>query len=139
LEKDLKPAPLTIRFTARSPGSNKSQGIPVGVHLEPRRKASGRGLPMRNSPSNRNRLRTEQKYHVTFDKNFFPKRILLERTKWSYHPPFVGAIKSLEFYQDPRDPAFAGGATLEFTHRVDHVRWKITSPSPYRRFERFRR
>ena len=123
LEKDLKPAPLTIRFSgsvARLEQIGKE--VPSGIHLEPA--AEGKWSwtsdaqltfkPKRDWPAG-------QKYRVTFEKNFFPKRILLEREAVEVTTPlFSDVVQEIEFYQDPKDPAIRQVvATLAFTHSVD--------------------
>jgi len=75
-------------------------------------------------------LAGEQKYHVTFDKILSKTHPARAGRSGVDHPPFVGAIKSLEFYQD-RGPAIRQVvATLEFTHRVDHVALENHIASP---------
>jgi alpha-2-macroglobulin len=125
LEKDIKPASLVVRFSgsvARLEQIGKE--VSSGVHLDPA--ADGKWSWTSDSQLTfkpKNDWPADQKYRVTFEKNFFPKRILLERDAVELTtPPFVGAIKSLEFYQDPRDPAIRQVvATLEFSHRVDRA------------------
>jgi uncharacterized protein YfaS (alpha-2-macroglobulin family) len=125
LDKDIKPASLVVRFSgsvARLEQIGKE--VSSGVHLEPA--ADGKWSWTSDSQLTfkpKNDWPADQKYRVNFEKNFFPKRILLERDAVELTtPPFVGAIKSLEFYQDPRDPAIRQVvATLEFSHRVDRA------------------
>ena len=63
----------------------------------------------------------EQKYRVRFDQAFFPKHVLLQRYEIELTtPPFADAIKKIEFYQDPQNPAVRQVvSTLEFTHSDD--------------------
>src|SRR4030095_16127713 len=119
------PASLVVRFSASVARLEQvGKEVSRGVHLEPA--ADGKWSWTSDSQLTfkpKNDWPADQKYRVTFEKNFFPKRILLERDAVELTtPPFVGAIKSLEFYQDPRDPAIRQVvATLEFTHRVDRA------------------
>jgi len=123
LEKDLKPAPLNIRFSgsvARLEQVGKE--VPSAVHLEPAAEGKWSWIsdaqltfkPKKDWPA-------EQKYRVTFEKNFFPKRILLEHEEVEVTtPPFSGVVQEIQFYQDPKDPAIRQVvATLAFTHSVD--------------------
>src|ERR1041385_2620069 len=123
LEKDLKPAPLTIRFSgsvARLEQIGKE--VPRGVHLEPAAEGKWSWIsdaqltfkPKKDWPA-------EQKYRVSFEKNFLPKRILLEHKEVEVTtPPFSGVVQEIQFYQDPKDPAIRQVvATLAFTHSVD--------------------
>ncbi|MBA3962859.1 MAG: alpha-2-macroglobulin [Chthoniobacterales bacterium] len=125
LEKELKPAPLTIRFSG-SVAKLEQVGKVVnsGVHLEP--SAEGKWSwtsdsaltfkPKRDWPA-------DQKYRVTFEKTFFPHHIHLERDNVELTTPsFTGTIKEIEFYQDPKTPAIRQVvATLEFSHSVDRA------------------
>jgi hypothetical protein len=123
LEKDLKPAPLHIRFSASVARLEQiGKEVSSGVHLEPA--AEGKWSwtsdaqltfkPKHDWPA-------EQKYRVTFEQNFFPKRILLEHDEVEVTtPPFSDVVQEIEFYQDPKDPAVRQVvATLAFTHSVD--------------------
>src|SRR4029077_15884765 len=47
----------------------------------------------------------DQKFRVIFDKNFFPRHVLMERLAYETRtPPFSIAVKELEIYQDPTNP-----------------------------------
>ena len=63
----------------------------------------------------------DQEFQIIFDRKFFPRHVLMERLTYRAHtPPFTIAIKQLEFYQDPIDPAKRQvTATLELTHAVE--------------------
>jgi uncharacterized protein YfaS (alpha-2-macroglobulin family) len=63
----------------------------------------------------------DQKFRVIFDKNFFPRHVLMERLAYETRtPPFSVKIKELEIYQDPTNAARRDiSATLELTHAVD--------------------
>ncbi|HXA09697.1 MAG TPA: Ig-like domain-containing protein, partial [Chthoniobacterales bacterium] len=123
LEKDLKPAPLHVRFSASVARLEQiGKEVSRGVHLDPN--AEGKWSwtsdaeltfkPKQDWPA-------EQKFRVTFEKNFFPRRILLEREEVEVTtPPFTDVVQEIQFYQDPKDPAIRQVvATLAFTHRVD--------------------
>ncbi len=79
----------------------------------------------------------DQKFRVIFDKNFFPRHVLMERLAYETRtPPFSIAIKELEIYQDPTNPTRREiSATLELTHAVDpgelerHVQLKMVGGS----------
>ena len=124
LEKELKPAPLNIRFSgsvARLEQIGKE--VPHGVHLEPA--AEGKWSWISDAQLTfkpKNDWPAEQKYRVTFEKDFLPKRILLEREEVEVTTPaFSGVVQEIQFYQDPKDPANRQVvATLAFTHSVDH-------------------
>ncbi|MBA3650983.1 MAG: hypothetical protein H0W66_05770, partial [Chthoniobacterales bacterium] len=123
LEKELKPAPLIVRFSASVARLEQiGKVVAHGVHLEPATEGEWKWTtdvqltfkPKRDWPAN-------QKYRVTFEKNFFPKRILLERDEVTLTTPaFSDVVQEIEFYQDPKDPAIRQVvATLAFTHSVD--------------------
>ena len=63
----------------------------------------------------------DQKFRVIFDKNFFPRHVLMERLAYETRtPPFSATVKDLEIYQDPTNPTRREiSATLELTHAVD--------------------
>src|SRR5438094_1135486 len=63
----------------------------------------------------------DQKFRVIFDKNFFPRHVLMERLAYETRtPPFSVTIRELEIYQDPTNPTRREiSATLELTHAVD--------------------
>ena len=63
----------------------------------------------------------DQKFRVIFDKNFFPRHVLMERLAYETRtPPFSITVKELEIYQDPTNPTRREiSATLELTHAVD--------------------
>src|SRR6059058_5418953 len=79
----------------------------------------------------------DQKFRVIFDKNFFPRHVLMERLAYETHtPPFSITIKELEIYQDPTNATRREiSATLELTHAVDpgelerHVQLTLTGGS----------
>ena len=125
LEKKLKPAPLLVRFSgsvARLEQINKV--VTSGVHLDPATEGEWKWTtdsqltfrPKHDWPA-------EQKYRVTFEKDFFPKRILLERDEVTLTTPaFSDVVQKIEFYQNPKDPAIRQVvATLSFTHSVNRT------------------
>ncbi len=59
----------------------------------------------------------DQKFRVIFDKNFFPRHVLMERLAYETStPPFSVTIRELEIYQDPTNPTRREiSATLELT------------------------
>ena len=63
----------------------------------------------------------DQKFRVIFDKNFFPRHVLMDHLAYETRtPPFSVSIKQLEIYQDPTNATRRDiSATLELTHAVD--------------------
>ncbi|MDQ3198221.1 MAG: hypothetical protein M3Q46_03365, partial [Verrucomicrobiota bacterium] len=123
LEKELKPAPLIVRFSGSVARLEQiGKVVASGVHLEPATEGEWKWTtdaqltfkPKHDWPA-------DQKYRVTFEKNFFPKRILLERDEVSLTTPaFSDVVQEIDFYQNPKDPAVRQVvATLAFTHSVD--------------------
>ena len=123
LEKELHPAALIVRFgssAARLEDLRKPNA--PGVRIEPAldgvwRWNNDRCLafrPARDWPA-------DTKFRVVFDKQFFPRHVLLDHYEIETKTPdFVATMKSLEFYQNPQEPAVKQVvATLEFTHSVD--------------------
>ena len=124
LEKELKPAPLNIRFSGSvAPLQQIGKEVPRGVHFEPA--AEGKWSWISDAQLTfkpKNDWPADQKYRVTFEKGFLPKRILLEREDVEVTTPaFSGVVQEIQFYQDPKDPETRQVvATLAFTHSVDH-------------------
>ena len=124
LEKELKPAPLNIRFSgsvARLEQIGKK--VPRGVRLEPAVEGEWSWISdAQLTFKPKNDWPAEQKYRVSFEKGFLPKRILLEREEVEVTTPaFSGVVQEIQFYQDPKDPETRQVvATLAFTHSVDH-------------------
>ncbi len=122
LEKELKPAPLEIRFSGSVARLDQlGKEVREGIRLEP-------ALPGRWSWISDSRLAfqpatdwpADQKYRINFAKTLFPKQVLLDRYALEVATPaFRGSVSEIEFYQDPRDPAVHQVvATLEFSHSV---------------------
>lgn len=125
LEKELKFPPLEIVFSdsvAQLEDLNKP--LHHGVQLQPAVegqwswRSDSRLIfqPKQDWPA-------DTKYRIVFDKKFFPRHLLFERLTWEAQtPPFEIAVKQLEFYQNPIDPAERQvTATLELTHAVAPV------------------
>ncbi len=123
LEKDLKPAPMIVRFSGSVARLEQvGKVVTSGVHLDPATEGAWKWTtdaqltfkPKHDWPA-------EQRYRITFEKNFFPKRILLERDEVSLTTPsFSDVVQAIEFYQNPKDPAIRQVvATIAFTHSVD--------------------
>jgi hypothetical protein len=123
LEKELKFPPLVLNFSesaARVEDLHKPSL--QGVALEPHMNGAWHWgtddklifQPTEDWPADR-------KFRIVFDKKFFPRQVLMERFVYETNtPPFAIAIKQLEFYQDPIDPAKRQvTATLELTHAVE--------------------
>ena len=60
----------------------------------------------------------DQKFRITFDKNFFPRQVLMESLVCEARTPrFTIVIRQLELYQDPTNPKQRQvTATLELSH-----------------------
>ena len=125
LEKELKPAPLEIRFSSSVARLDQlGKEVRDDVRLEP-------ALAGRWSWASDSRLTfqpandwpAEQKYRISFAKKLFPKQVLLDRYAVEVTtPPFRGSVSAIELYQDPRDPAIHQvAATLEFSHSVSRI------------------
>ncbi|HEY3659729.1 MAG TPA: alpha-2-macroglobulin [Candidatus Udaeobacter sp.] len=79
----------------------------------------------------------DQKFGVAFERNFFPRHVLMERLAYETRtPPFAVTIKELEIYQDPTNPTRREiSATLGLTHAMDpgelerHVQLKMVGGS----------
>lgn len=123
LEKELKPAPLIVRFSGSVARLDQiGKVVTDKVHLEPATEGEWKWTtdaqltfkPKYDWPAAR-------EYRVTFEKGFFPKRILLERDEVTLTTPaFSDVVQEIDFYQDPKDPAIRQVvATLGFTHSVD--------------------
>ncbi len=123
LENELKPAPLIVRFSGSVARLEQvGKVVASGVHLEPAVEGEWKWTtdaqltfkPKHDWPA-------DQKYRITFEKEFFPKRILLERDEVSLTTPaFSDVVQEITFYQNPKDPAIRQVvATLAFTHSVD--------------------
>ena len=123
LEKELKFPRLTIHFSESAARlEDLKKPSMQGVRLEPHLNGTWHWSqadtlvlePSEDWPA-------DQKFKVIFDKNFFPRHILMERLVYETRtPPFSIAIKELEIYQDPTNPARREiSATLELTHAVD--------------------
>jgi len=123
LEKELKFPRLVVYFSesaARLEDLKKSSV--QGVRLEPHLNGAWHWAqadilvfePTEDWPA-------DQKFRVIFDKNFFPRHVLMERLAYETRtPPFSIAIKELEIYQDPTNATRREiSATLELTHAVD--------------------
>ena len=123
LEKDLKFPRLVVYFSesaARLEDLKKSSL--TAVRLEPHLNGTWRWIqsdilvfePTEDWPA-------DQKFRVVFEKNLFPRHVLMERFVYEIRtPPFSVAIKEVEIYQDPTNPTRREiSATLELTHAVD--------------------
>jgi uncharacterized protein YfaS (alpha-2-macroglobulin family) len=63
----------------------------------------------------------DQKFHINFDKKFFPSHVRMERFSYETQTPlFEIGIKKIELYQDRTNPTQRTiTATLELTHMVE--------------------
>src|SRR5438552_14198165 len=123
LEKELKFPRLVVYFSESAARLEDLKKPSVqGVRLEPHVDGSWHWAqadilvfePSADWPA-------DQKFRVIFDKNFFPRHVLMERLAYETRtPPFSATIKELEIYQDPTNPTRREiSATLELTHAVD--------------------
>ena len=123
LEKELKFPRLVVYFSesaARLEDLKKPsvQGVRLEPHLEGAWHWAQADIlvfePSEDWPA-------DQKFRVIFDKNFFPRHVLMERLAYETRtPPFSITVKELEIYQDPTNPTRREiSATLELTHAVD--------------------
>jgi len=123
LEKELKFPPLTVHFSESAARLEDLKKPSVqGVRLEPHLNGTWHWTqpdtlvfePAEDWPA-------DQKLRVIFERNFFPRHIVMEQLVYETQtPPFSIAIKQLEIYQDPTNPARREiSATLELTHSVD--------------------
>jgi uncharacterized protein YfaS (alpha-2-macroglobulin family) len=123
LEKDLKFPRLIVYFSesaARLEDLNKTNV--QGVRLEPHLDGAWRWIqgdilvfePKQDWPA-------DQKFRINFEKKFFPRHILMDRFVYETQtPPFAIAIKQLQLYQDPTNPALRQiTATFELTHEIE--------------------
>src|SRR3989440_1240711 len=123
LEKELKFPRLVVNFSESAARLDDLKKPSVqGVELQPHLNGTWHWIkddilvfePPEDWPA-------DQKFRVTFDKKFFPSHVVMERFVYETQtPPFGIAIKQLELYQDPTNPAQrAITATLELTHAVE--------------------
>src|SRR5438067_7097367 len=123
LEKDLKFPRLVVYFSESAARLDDLKKPTVqGVDLQPHLYGAWHWIkddilvfePTEDWPA-------DQKFRVTFDKKFFPSRVRMEKFSYETQTPQFGiAIKQLELYQDPTNPAQpAITATLELTHAVE--------------------
>lgn len=123
LEKELKFPRLVVCFSESAARLEDLKKPKVqGVRLEPQLNGAWHWAqadilvfePTEDWPA-------DQKFRVIFEKNFFPRHVLMERLAYETRtPPFLVSIKELEIYQDPTNAARREvSATLELTHAVD--------------------
>ncbi|HEU5238566.1 MAG TPA: alpha-2-macroglobulin, partial [Pyrinomonadaceae bacterium] len=123
LEKELKFPQLVLYFSESAARLEDLKKFSLqGVRLEPHLNGAWRWVqpdirvfePTEDWPA-------DQKCKILFEKNFFPRHVLMERFVYETRtPPFSIAIKQLELYQDPTNPTRREvSATLELTHAVD--------------------
>src|SRR5438874_5562262 len=123
LEKDLKFPRLVVYFSESAARLDDLKKPSVqGVELQPHLNGTWHWIkddilvfePTEDWPA-------DQKFRINFDKKFFPSHVVMERFVYETQtPPFGIAIKQLELYQDPTNPAQrAITATLELTHAVE--------------------
>jgi hypothetical protein len=82
----------------------------------------------------------DQKFRVTFDKNFFPRHVLMERDSFMKRARrHFSRHQELEIYQDPTNATRRDiSATLELTHAVDPGELeRHVQPHDGRRFKTF--
>ena len=123
LEKELKFLRLVVRFSESAARLEDLKKPSVqGVRLEPHLNGAWHWAqadilvfePTEDWPA-------DQKFKVIFDKNFFPRHVLMERLAYETRTPqFSVSIKELEIYQDPTNATRRDiSATLELTHAID--------------------
>jgi uncharacterized protein YfaS (alpha-2-macroglobulin family) len=123
LQKELKFPPLTVYFSDHAARLEDLQKRSLNsVHLNPPIAGAWRWSaddilffePTEDWPA-------QKKFSVTFDKNFFPLHVRLERLRYEFETPaFAIAIRDLALYQDPINPEVRQvTATFEMTHRVE--------------------
>ncbi len=123
LEKELKFPRLVVRFSESAARLEDLKKPSVqGVRLEPNVNGAWHWAqadilvfePTEDWPA-------DQKFRVIFDRNFFPRHVVMERLAYETRtPPFSVSIKELQIYQDPTNAARREiSATLELTHAVD--------------------
>ena len=123
LEKDLKFPRLVVYFSESAARLDDLKKPSVqGVELQPRLNGNWHWIkddilifePTEDWPA-------DQKFHIVFDKKFFPSQVQMERFVYETQTPqFEIAIKQLELYWDPTNPTQrAITATLELTHAVE--------------------
>ena len=122
LEKDLHPALLNIRFSSSVARLDQVGKIVTrDVQMKPTREGSWAwrsDSQLTFTP--KNDWPADQKYRITFDRALFPRHVLLARHEVEVTTPaFIGEIKDLDLYQDPREPSVQQvTATIEFSHSV---------------------
>lgn len=123
LDKELKFPRLVARFSESAARLEDLKKTSVqGVRLEPKMNGAWHWAqpdilvfePTEDWPA-------DQKFRVIFDKNFFPRHVLMERFAYETRtPPFSVTIKELQIYQDPTNAGRREiSATLELTHALD--------------------
>src|SRR2546421_5960724 len=123
LEKELKFPRLVVNFSESAARLDDLKKPSIqGVELQPHLNGAWHWIkddilvfePTEDWPA-------DQKFRINFDKKFFPSHVVMERFVYETQtPPFGIAIKQLELYQDPTNPAQrAITATLELTHAVE--------------------
>src|SRR5439155_24919 len=123
LEKELKFPRLVVYFSESAARLEELKKPSVrGVRLEPRLNGAWHWAqadilvfePREDWPA-------DQKFRVIFDRNFFPRHVLMERLAYETRTPrFSITVKELEIYQDPTNPTRREiSAILELTHAVD--------------------
>jgi len=139
LEKELKFPRLVVRFSESAARLEDLKKPSVqGVRLEPQLNGAWHWAQAdilvfeltEDWPA-------DQKFTVIFDRNFFPRHVLMERLAYETRtPPFSVTIKELEIYQDPTNATRRNiSATLELTHAVDpgelerHIQLKMIGGS----------
>ncbi len=140
LDKDLQYPPLVIRFSdpAARLEDLKRPSL-AGVRLEPQIAGawswnSDRELTFRPTED----WPADRKFQITFDKQFFPPQVLMERLSYEARTPaFSIGISQLQLYQDPTNPKQRQvTATLELTHAVEpgeldkHIKLSMVGDSP---------
>ncbi|HYR21822.1 MAG TPA: alpha-2-macroglobulin [Chthoniobacterales bacterium] len=123
LEKDLKFPRLAVYFSESAARLDDLKKPAVGgVELQPHLNGTWHWIkddilvfePTGDWPA-------DQKFRVVFDKKFFPSQVRMERFTYETQTPAFGiAIKQVELYQDPTNPAQRTiTANIELTHAVE--------------------
>ncbi|MBI2891512.1 MAG: alpha-2-macroglobulin family protein [Nitrospirae bacterium] len=123
LEKDAKPDPLKIRFTASAARlEDVGKDVTKGIRLDPPHSGvwtwvSDQDLTFQPSED----WPVGQEYRLAFDRTAVAGHVLLEEYEIEFSSaPFEVSIESTELYQDPEDPKLKKVvSTISFSHPVD--------------------
>ncbi len=123
IEKDSKPEPLLLFFSgSAAPLSLVGKEVKDFFHFTPKLQGNLKwrsDSQLEFTPSSD--WEVGQKYELTFEKQFFPSHILLEKYEYEFDSPhFAASFAEAKFYEDPQDSKLKKVvATVSFTHAVD--------------------